>query len=205
MGAKKGMNNAKAYQHDKVEHNRKKVLEAMGKISPIKEKITDEKELVSLLSKLTGIHRTTFTRKGSKYRKEVLGFLNKQPGATGELDIHDMDMETLRIHTKMQQIHIQELEKENRKLRENSKERIAFNNTEGENDTADTVMTLMLVLERECCMAELDIERQQIIDATKYEDDPDRVIASGARAAPLFALLKENPLIFGTPVKASLP
>jgi len=154
---------------------------------------------VKLLVDKTGLHRTTFTRKSSKYRKLVLGFLNTQPGSSGNIDLKSMDIETLRIHAMTQQLELEEykseLSKLNRKIKKLSLQKTVSDDTR----FAETAMALMMVLERLSGVVSIDFDKQEIHDMTKYDDDPDRVIVKGHRAEPFFQLIHSEPDIFGLP------
>lgn len=201
MGAKKGTDNAKAWRDDKVDARKRLIEETLLTLSKRKNKITSKRELVEKLVDITGINRTTFTRTGSKYAELIYGFLNTQVGAAGAVRINDMNLEALRINAKMRELEIQELKKEQGKLVKENKELMAVNNVGDLTDISDTVMALLLVIERFSDFASLDYDNNQIVDTTKDIDDPDRAIASGVRTKALFNTLKATPILSGKQCK----
>lgn len=199
MGAKKGTDNAKVWRNEKVGARKKLIEDTLLTLSKRKTKIKSKKELVEKLVDITGINRTTFTRTGSKYAELIYGFLNTQVGTAGAVRINDMNLEALRIHTKMQQLEVQEIKKEQGKLIKENKELTAIKNVGDLTDISDTVMSLLLIIERFSDFISLDYDSAQIIDTTKDTDDPDRIIASGVRTSALFNTLKANPILSGIP------
>ena len=199
MGAKKGTDNAKLWRDQRVDTRKQLIEDALLQLSKRKDKIKSKKELVERLVLITGMNRTTFTRTGSKYAELILGFLNKQNGTAGSVSINDMNLEALRIFAKMKELEIHELAKDKAKLHKENKDLMAIKNVGNLTDISDTVMALLLVIERFSDFTSLDYDNNLIIDTTKDEDDPERIIASGARTLALFNTLKANPVLAGTP------
>jgi len=201
MGAKKGSNNALKHQLKLVAGNKAKIERALFELEPIKNKFDGLKDLIPVIVTKTGINRTTLTRKGSKHKTLLLDFLNQQPGSAGTLSIEDMNEDTLRIHALAMQIEVDELKSDNKRLINKLKSvaNDVHSNKSGTktSDFMDTAMALMLIVDRFNDFIIIDPSTNSIEDLTKYEDDPDRVIANGNRTKPLFKLLKAEEELFG--------
>ena len=197
IGAKKGENRFRQYQKEKVEKNMVLVQEALEKVSSIKNKFNNEKELVAYLVDATELHRTTLTRKGSKYKPVILEYLNKVPGAIRKLPVSQMSEEALRAYAVVLELEIQEKREELHKIKNKDKP-LVFTMDEVDIALADLAMTIVLIQDTFPDFIEINTISKKIINLTIDEDDPGRVIASGPRIRSLFKIINDNPAIFGS-------
>ncbi|MEW8508350.1 MAG: hypothetical protein AB2598_16770 [Candidatus Thiodiazotropha sp.] len=197
VGAKKGENRFRQYQTEKVDKNMVLVQEALEKVSSIKNKFNNEKELVAYLVDATELHRTTLTRKGSKYKPVILEYLNKVPGAIRKLPVSQMSEEALRAYAIVLELELQEKEEELRKVKSQHKP-LAITMDVTDVALLDLAMTIVLIQETFPDFIEINTLSQKIINLTLDEGDPGRVIAFGQRTRSLFQIMKDNPAVFGS-------
>lgn len=108
MGARKGQNNFKSHQDNKVVVNKALVKLVLKRIKKSMV-FSDVQTLVAYVAEKTKLHVTTITR-NPEYMRAVLDYFGKQPGAAGIVNDEDANSAVLRAKLIAANLRIRSLE-----------------------------------------------------------------------------------------------
>jgi hypothetical protein len=195
MGVNKGTDNFAKSRTKAITDNLTLIKHELEKQRKRRIPYPDLRSLVADISEKTALHRTTLTRKGSKYLPTLLSHLARQPGASALVNDKDATPEVLREK-------LYDARLENRTLNDRlaaREKRISIQNKEtqqpGAGDSskqaapnwylafADTAMLLNLVIARMNSIDEtlrVDVDARQLLDLSAPMSE--RLVAGPERA-----------------------
>lgn len=194
MGVRKGTDNFAKFRASAIDANLRLIGHELDKQRKRRTPYPDLRSLVADLSEKTGLHRTTLTRKGSKYLRTLLSYLAQQPGGAR---VHDSDATPdvlreklydarLEIRTLKDRLAIAEKRYEAGLLgppQQRAREDLQPAAPNWYLAFADTAMVLKLVIERMNSIDEIlrvDLDAKQLLDLSASVNE--RVVAGPDRA-----------------------
>jgi hypothetical protein len=196
MGVHKGTDNFAESRSARIAANLRLIEHVLEKQRKRRIPYPDLSALAADVAERTGLHRTTLTRKGSKYLKSLLTYLAEQPGASTTVRDEDATPELLRAKLYDARLEIRILK--NRLALADSTRQAGPASLSGEpSDTAkaapsqdwylafaDTAMALKLLVDRLNQVDEtvrIDTAEKQILDLSAPPRDQVVVASSRAR------------------------
>ncbi|EIF30152.1 hypothetical protein BCh11DRAFT_05627 [Burkholderia sp. Ch1-1] len=207
MGVPKGTDNFAKSRAKSVAANLELIRRELDKQKKRRIPYPDLRALVADISERTGLHRTTLTRKGSKYLKVLLLHLAEQPGASANVSDNDATPALLKAKLLDARLEVRTLKNRLEVAEHKSRAKVEPNGEASALDTvaaspnwylafADTATVLKLLIDRMNAIDEtvqVDVEGKRIIDLSVPSKD--RIVAGPERArwfADYYKKLKEQ-------------